>query len=257
MAISPVDVAVPDQAIFNEGPPEAGTSPHPTEQTTDQSTDPAPPYDENYQFLRDEIALSQTDPNDFGKRLDRRIRRWRCRNEIIRALDLSPGSTILDVGACTGRSMALVRELGGLTVYGLDLNLAAIKWGMEQYGVDTNVNASAACIPFPDKTFDAVYSQDLLEHLQPHLLAMVFAQMARVCLGKLMVQKVTTVEDKLWIDADPTHQTKQTAEWWADFFARQGWEPIARTRRFCGFNRNPRHALVFMHGYFLLERQQG
>jgi methionine biosynthesis protein MetW len=70
----------------------------------------------------------------------------------------------LDVGCGTGSSYA--RELGrrGATYLGVDVSETAVE-AARAHGVDAEVIADAAQLPFPDQSFDLVLCVEVFEHL--------------------------------------------------------------------------------------------
>jgi len=71
---------------------------------------------------------------------------------------------VLDLGCDSGDLGRYKPE--GVTVYGLDLNAAALDQAAQHEGVQVYDLDSYAPMPFPDSYFDAVVAKDILEHLQ-------------------------------------------------------------------------------------------
>lgn len=206
-------------------------------------------YDEHYSFLKGSLE----DAHNLPKNVLRLVRSLR---EIYGPLNLRPGDRVLDVG-CNIGSLGHFLQYGGVLMVGIDINYAALRHGRGLYDSQVNFTQAEACqLPFPDNTFDALVSEDLLEHLNsPEETLMAFQEMTRVCKGSRMVQKVTVLEDSKWIHADPSHRVKQSVEWWKNLFSNHGWQTISPTTKTYavtpsrnGFTRHQ------MHGYFLLER---
>lgn len=203
-------------------------------------------YNQDYPFFINHLARERTAE---GRVIDT----LRAYDQFIRPLGLPGGSTVLDIGACTGSLMNKLNWLGDYQMYGIDLNEAAIEAG-KFANSDLNLSvASAEILPFARGSFDAVISQDLLEHIHPQNLSQVLKEFRRVGRGGRMVHKVTVLEDTDWIDADETHQTKETAMWWVRLFNKNGYRVLS----------NPTKAYLdrwkflpvtkLMYGYFVLE----
>jgi SAM-dependent methyltransferase len=84
--------------------------------------------------------------------------------------DLAPGARLLDAGSNFGHFLKVAQEHYDAT--GFDLSPAAVAWAGEQYGVRSCV-ASVYDAVFPEESFDAVTSWDVLEHLADPLAALV------------------------------------------------------------------------------------
>src|SRR6516164_5183989 len=96
--------------------------------------------------------------------------------EIPRLLDLKPNSSVLEVGCGSGGYALHLAKKVGCSLVGLDVNapgihnanqLAATK-GLEARAHFEQCDASKN-LPFNDKTFDAVFSNDVLCHLPGRL----------------------------------------------------------------------------------------
>jgi len=67
---------------------------------------------------------------------------------------------ILDIGCCTGKALKLFKEFEDFDLYGVDIRdeeVGGIKFA--------ECNIESEPIPFPDNTFDFVYSKSVLEHV--------------------------------------------------------------------------------------------
>jgi ubiquinone/menaquinone biosynthesis C-methylase UbiE len=94
---------------------------------------------------------------------------------ICRALHPIAGKSVLDLGCGKGRFARALHERGACTV-GLD---ASARMLGEAHGL-ARVRASAARLPFPHATFDAVVAIEVFEHLHRRALDAALAEMARV-----------------------------------------------------------------------------
>jgi len=228
------------------------TSEQPPSPTSD-SSEGRYSYDQSYEFLRRSVAKSR---NPVQKAKDA-VRTFR---DIFFALKLRPGDSVLDVGCNIGTEGHYL-QMAGIRAYGVDVNFAALKVGREKYSLDKHnwlVQAAATGLPFADASIDYVVSQDIFEHFQDEGEARaVFREMARICKGNRMAHKITVLEDKEWIDNDPSHRIKEPARWWARFFRSQGWRvmrnPEQKRISFAGGLRKR----TLRYGFFLIEKSQG
>ena len=101
-------------------------------------------------------------------------------HEIPRLLELTPDSSVLEIGCGSGRYALHVAETFGCLVTGLDLNAEGIR-NASALAQQQNLSARARfqqCdvsqpLPFGDATFDAVYSNDVLCHIPGRLALLV------------------------------------------------------------------------------------
>ncbi len=209
-------------------------------------------YDQNYPFLKE--ALTTAGAFKYSMWV-----LWRAFSEIYIPLNLRPGQSLLDVGSCIG-NVGNALKFGGIRTVGVDVNLSALQAGRKfsKYNSRSScILAQAEYLPFEDNTFDAVFSQDFMEHLpSKKALSLAFAGMERVCKGGKMVQKITVLEDTNWIDADESHFIKWSAREWKEWFLSRGWETIAPTTRSYPIRRGLKFGQETMHGYFLLESRR-
>lgn len=208
-------------------------------------------YDEDYSFLQERLRRAGSPVHEI-------YNATRAYAEVFLPLKLRPEQKLLDVGCCLGQLGSSFR-LGGVTTVGIDLNRAALIQGLRIYGSKKNsfIEANAVTLPFKDGVFDAITSQDLLEHAPNELMALrMFLEMERVLKGRRMVHKITVTEDVEWIDADSSHALKWSATRWKNWFEDKGWKVIAPTDRKL-LPVPTRRGIVqgTMHGYFLIEKQ--
>ncbi len=209
-------------------------------------------YDEDYLFLQERLR-------SVGKPVGEIHYATRVCTEVFFPLKLRPGQKLLDVGCCLGQVGSILR-FGGVTTVGIDLNRAALSQGLKIYGSRKNsfVEANAIALPFKDRVFDGVTSQDLLEHSPNELMALrMFFEMEKVLKGKRMVHKITVLEDEDWIHNDPSHTLKWPADKWNKWFQRNGWKVIAPTdKKLPPLPTRRGFVQTIMHGYFLIERSR-
>lgn len=171
--------------------------------------------------------------------------------EVVDPLKLKKDHSVLDVGCGLSETNLILRGLG-IKAFGVEINEAAILAGRRLLNANHTAPAHATHLPFPDHSFDAVFSRDLLEHLNYRELILALKEMRRVGKGK-MLHMVTVIEDGESMDNDPSHIIKQPACWWASLFIQLGWQITADTTRHYLHRQGFLLQRVPMHGYFLLE----
>lgn len=80
---------------------------------------------------------------------------------LFREFDMKPGMKLLEAGCGRGEFLRHFKNLG-LNVYGLDLSPEAPNYQPDIPVALSNIEKDG--IPFPDATFDVIYSKSLLEH---------------------------------------------------------------------------------------------
>lgn len=68
---------------------------------------------------------------------------------------------VLDIGCCTGKALKNFNRRGDLKLYGID-----IRDEKEEGFVFKECDIESEAIPFPDNTFDFIYSKSVLEHVK-------------------------------------------------------------------------------------------
>jgi SAM-dependent methyltransferase len=153
------------------------------------------PTQKGYWATEEEVYPAEELPQPVGDEVDEYVRwilRGTCGNLYdgsriahypIPALPLAGGGSFLDVGSNWGRwTVAAARA--GFQAVGIDPSLGAIRAARRvsrQLGVDLElVVADARHLPFPDTTFDVVFSYSVLQHLAPTAVEAVIAECARV-----------------------------------------------------------------------------
>ncbi len=103
-------------------------------------------------------------------------------------------ATALDVGCAEGYFMQVIHDRFGAEVWGVDLSTTALAKAHAMHGLAVGA-AEATHLPFPDGSFDLVYSTEVIEHvLDPDLMV---AEMRRVARGTVLVTTpVSQTEDE-------------------------------------------------------------
>jgi SAM-dependent methyltransferase len=92
-------------------------------------------------------------------------------NQIPQLLNLTPDAYVLEVGCGSGRYALKVAEMIGCRVLGVDINAAGIATANQLAASRNTLHVGfEVCdvsqkLPFPDATFDAVFSTDVLCHI--------------------------------------------------------------------------------------------
>lgn len=150
--------------------------------------------------------------------------------------EILAGKRILDVGCSHGKAVEMLWG-AGFRASGMDISPTAVQMatmnrvpptdgGPDRCGDDRCFKqGSAAAIPWPDRSFDAIMSTDVLEHIPTDLVPQVAAEFARVAREKLYLAIATKGESKApsnWLgDAGKKvelHETVRSAEWWKHQF---------------------------------------
>lgn len=100
---------------------------------------------------------------------------------------------ILDAGCGTGFNAAWLHKERGWRVYACDLDCEAMPYA-KALGLSGIVQSDVTALPFPDGFFDAVFSLDVLPHLEPGAERAALAEMARVTApGGLLVLRAAAL----------------------------------------------------------------
>jgi len=120
-----------------------------------------------------------TEPNILGKIL------YKSRISALRkVLTIPKESTIIDVGCGCGDTLSIIRRLGYQNSIGIDAAGSSMKMSKQKHGFDVDVDVyfrDAMQTGYPDKHFDMVFSQGMLEHYQETLeLGKILDEMCRI-----------------------------------------------------------------------------
>lgn len=117
---------------------------------------------------------------------------------------------VLDVGCGLA---ALVRELRKLEIdtVGVDFasDLKKYFWGENEKFL---MIADAKKLPFPDKSFDVVFSSDFFEHINEEDIETVNNEMVRV--GKIVLARIAFKTKELTVRQSYYHVTNKEKSWW-------------------------------------------
>ncbi|HOX29082.1 MAG TPA: class I SAM-dependent methyltransferase [bacterium] len=126
--------------------------------------------------------------------------RWRTvAEEMVKHYGLGPESRILDVGCGKGFLLYdFTQVIPGCTVAGIDISGYAIENAKEEIKPFIQT-ANAAKLPFEDKSFDFVYSINVLHNLYIHDLWSALKEKERVCSGNsyLVVETYRNEREKV------------------------------------------------------------
>ena len=106
---------------------------------------------------------------------------------------------ILDIGCSNGVAVHKFKKQRKES-YGIDVAHIAIRYAAEKTLVPNCIMADASDLPFKDGFFDAIFSCDVLEHLERRDVGKAISEMMRVCKGFLFIVIDCDVErNREWI----------------------------------------------------------
>jgi ubiquinone/menaquinone biosynthesis C-methylase UbiE len=128
-------------------------------------------------------------PREYGYGGYRDDGRWRpVAHDVIAHFALRPGMRVLDVGCGKGFLIkALMQELPGLEVFGIDISLYALARCPEDVAGRV-LSGSADSLPFPDGSFDCVLSLNTIHNLARARAVLAMAEIQRLSGGRAFVQ---------------------------------------------------------------------
>ena len=156
--------------------------------------------------------------------------------KIVKQVSKSSSQTVLDVGCSHGLGVQMLwRE--GMQANGVDISPTAVALATRVRASNTNCGTSypsfqvgnATHLPFPDKSFDAIISSDVLEHIQPGDVPFMVREFCRVARSDMWLQIATRPEinraplNKLHklrkhTDVSALHTTIRSTAQWMDAF---------------------------------------
>ena len=87
---------------------------------------------------------------------------------------------ILEVGCNVGNQLLLLHGMGYTNLYGIEIQGYAVPLAQKRVPAATIVEGSALAVPFPDSSFDLVFTSGLLIHIAPTDLPKVLSEIHRV-----------------------------------------------------------------------------
>ena len=108
------------------------------------------------------------------------------RKQVIDEASLKPGESVLDCGCGTGTLAVIAKRQIGAEgkVTGIDLSpdqLAIARKKAQKENLDIEFHeGSIDELPFPDASFDAIFSTLMIHHVPPHVKTAAFREMRRV-----------------------------------------------------------------------------
>ena len=152
--------------------------------------------------------------------------------------------TVLDLGCGMGNLVEMLRRLD-IKAYGVDISEYALSQTPEKLKQFCH-QGDVLKMSYQNKEFDVVTTVNILEHIKPADVDKFIVKCARIA-KRGIYQEVTVLEDKVAIDADPTHCSKYARDWWLKKFSKlKGWR----------VKKGP-SIPVFKNGIFLLWRENG
>ena len=134
---------------------------------------------------------------------------------MIQHYELKPGARVLEVGCAKGFVLIEFHKLG-FDVRGVDASEYAVSHAHPDL-VEKIQMGNIQNLPFPDHTFDLVYSKEVLPHVPVEDLDTGVLECIRVSKGQLFFDiqcGESELEIKKLKEWDGTHQVMETPEWW-------------------------------------------
>lgn len=94
--------------------------------------------------------------------------------------NLDKNISILEVGCNTGMQLILLQNMGFSNLNGVELQSYAVEQSKKYCKGINIVQGSGFQIPFPDSSFDLVYTHGVLIHIHPDDLLKIMSEMVRV-----------------------------------------------------------------------------
>lgn len=134
---------------------------------------------------------------------------------LVKAFDLKPGDTVLELGCAKGFLLHELHKLG-MDVRGLDISAYAVDHAPEPIKDRVRCRTIGATLPYRDGEFRLVFAKELLPHLNQWTALSLAKHISRV--GKdsfLEIQCAPTEESAVLMRRwDSTHRICRPANWW-------------------------------------------
>jgi predicted TPR repeat methyltransferase len=149
-------------------------------------------------------------------------------HEIIKALGLKEGDSVLDFGCAKGYLVKALRLLK-INASGFDISEYAISQ------VDSDVKQHVATT-IPDKRFDFIICKDVLEHMSAHLVGETLKTLAKHTDRVFIVVPLGDGEKYIIpsYELDITHVIRESLSWWENEVSKAGFECV-QARYECGY----------------------
>ena len=145
--------------------------------------------------------------------------------QMIEKYELTPESSVLEVGCAKGFMLYEFHRLGIINVRGCDISEYAVLHGKPEIADRLSV-MSADRLDFPDDSFDLVYSIDVLHNLDPDASERAIQEIMRVSCRAAFIQVDsydTPAEQRNLSDWVVTIKTVRSKDDWRAMFRRLGY----------------------------------
>ncbi len=143
-------------------------------------------------------------------------------------VELSEGETMLDAGCGKGALAEYARTCLQLDVTGCDISDYATRIARQRQGGKNTVRAACLALPFPDQSFDLVWSNGVLQYLSPDEARHSLAEIGRVTRMAAFVSNIAAaVQQEEWSHQDHMTRLYLRPSQWESLARQQGWTAVA------------------------------